>query len=177
MCDTKIEPSFFEFLTNTSHCLLSRWIVRSLSRSKQFEVSVLNPSWKIAFDWPAVNSFLFLFLFFTLWAGEKKSEGTTANTKQRDKRLRVMEKQIEQQAKSLPLEQLCSALKSQVPMEQLDVSGEKLKANQLFPLNQDKKWRKTPNRQKYWSGRSKSTERGTEDKHNTQIAEYVWGFV
>ena len=50
-----------------------------------------------------------------------------------------MEKQIEQQAKSLPLKQLCSALKSQVPMEQFDLTSEKLKANQLFPLNQDKK--------------------------------------
>ena len=80
-----------------------------------------------------------------------------------------MEKQLEQQVKELPMEKLCIALKSQVPIKHLELSRANLHTinfvfSSLFPSIKSK-----PNRQEDSGRRSKSTERGIESQHNTQI--------
>ena len=81
--------------------------------------------------------------------------------------------QIEQQAKLLPFEQLCDALKNQVPMKQINLPSLNLNRLNICFLIEGESDGKELNRQRDWSGRSKSTERSIEDKHNTPITEPV----
>ena len=66
--------------------------------------------------------------------------------------------QIEQQAKLLPFEQLCDALKNQAPVKQINLPSQNLNRMNICFLIEGESDGKELNRQRDWSRRSKSTE-------------------
>ena len=86
-------------------------------------------------------------MFESLYA-KSGSEGVAMELASVQEQAEQNAKQLEQQAKSMPLDQLCNVLKNQVPIKQLDLSGENLNTWNIC-LKLKRKAIKRPNRPNY----------------------------